>query len=344
MNDVFVIAEAGVNHNGSVNLALELVNIAKASGADAIKFQTFTADGLVTKSAGKAEYQVRNSGEGKQYDMLKSLELTLSEYRQIASACDESSIEFMSTAFDNDSLDFLIELGIKRVKVPSGELTNLPFISYIASKNLPIILSTGMATLDEVADAVEVIASVRNTMGLCEPLSSILTILHCTSNYPAKYEEVNLRAMDTMLNEFDCNVGYSDHTLGSLVSIAAVSMGAIVIEKHFTSDKKLPGPDHVASLEPAELNDFVQAIRNTQIALGSRIKEPGPNEIKVKELVRRSVVVMNDIKKGDLLGHQNLCLMRPGNGISPKYLDELIGKTACHDLFAGDLLSWDSVE
>lgn len=344
MKDVFVIAEAGVNHNGSLELALELVDIAKASGADAIKFQTFSADSLVTKGAGKAEYQVKNSGEGNQYDMLKSLELTLNEYRQIAIACDENSIEFMSTAFDNDSLDFLIELGIRRIKVPSGELTNLPFISYIASKNLPIILSTGMATLDEVADAVKVISNVRNTMELHEPLNSILTILHCTSNYPAKYEEVNLRAMSTMLSEFDCNVGYSDHTLGSLVSIAAVSMGATVVEKHFTSDKQLPGPDHVASLEPMELNDFVLAIRNTQVALGSAIKEPGPSEIKVRELVRRSVVVMKDIRKGELFEHHNLCLMRPGNGIPPKHLDDLIGRTACRDLSAGEVLSWDSVK
>jgi len=246
----FIIAEAGVNHNGNENLALRLVEVAAKSGAAAVKFQTFSADKLTRKGAAKAEYQKQTTGEGDQHGMLKALEMSQSLHKRLFAHCADLGIEFMSTAFDEEALDFLISLGLKRIKVPSGEITNAPFLRHMASKGLPMIVSTGMAELQEVVAAVDIIRAERLKHGFSEPLADKVTILHCTSNYPAKSADVNLRAMKTMSQATGMPIGYSDHTLGLAVSTGAVALGATVIEKHFTLDSTLPGPDHGASLEP----------------------------------------------------------------------------------------------
>jgi N,N'-diacetyllegionaminate synthase len=262
----FIIAEAGVNHNGDEKLATALVEAAAKSGADAVKFQTFSADKLTRKGAEKAEYQEQATGEGDQHGMLKALEMSENLHRRLFAHCSELGIEFMSTAFDEESLDFLIELGIKRIKVPSGEITNAPLLRHMAKKGLPLIVSTGMAALDEVVAAVDIIRAARAAHGFVEPLVEKVTILHCTSNYPTDSADVNLRAMNTLARTTGLPVGYSDHTLGLAVSTAAVALGATVIEKHFTLDAGLPGPDHKASLEPDQLCALVQQIRDVEAA------------------------------------------------------------------------------
>lgn len=341
---IFLIAEAGVNHNGSDELALQLVDMAAASGADAVKFQTFKADKLVRQGTKKAKYQEQQTGDGDQHSMLRQLEMSEELHYKLLQRCQEKNIEFMSTPFDEASADFLLALGMKRIKIPSGEITNHPFLAYLATKDVPLIMSTGMASLDEVQEAVEVIRAAREQAGLTQPLSTILTLLHCTSNYPTAPSDVNLRAMQTMATETGLPVGYSDHTAGFSIPTAAASLGAQVIEKHFTLNRNLPGPDHQASLEPLELAAMVTQIRQVEAALGSPIKQPTPSELPVRDLVRRSVTLTRPLKTGEVIHRSDLTLLRPGTGIPPKDLMRVVGKITVRDLPAGDTLHWTDVQ
>ena len=340
----FIIAEAGVNHNGSDELALQLVDVAARCGADAVKFQTFTADKLVRKGTEKAEYQKRETGEGDQHTLLKNLEMSEDLHRKLLERCKTLAIEFMSTPFDEEAADFLVALGMRHIKIPSGEITNHPFLAHLASKNIPLILSTGMATLAEIQEAVDVIRQTRELRGFEGELKAMLTVLHCTSNYPAAIEDVNLQAMTTIAQATDLPVGYSDHTAGTTVSVAAVAMGATVIEKHFTLDRNLSGPDHKASLEPDELAELVTRIREVERAQGSPVKQPCANELPVRELVRRSVTLVCNMAAGEQITTQHVALMRPGNGIAPKDLSAVIGRRVLHDLKGGVTLQWGDVE
>ena len=339
----FIIAEAGVNHNGSEELALQLVDVAAEAGADAIKFQTFKADRLVLKGTATAEYQKAQTGSDDQYEMLKKLEISDQLHRSLISRCKEKGIEFMSTAFDEDAADFLVSEGMDKLKVPSGELTNIPFIRKLTSFNKPMILSTGMANLEEVKTAVEEVATERKRNGFIEPLADKLSILHCTSNYPAWIGDVNLLAMVTMQDTFQLPVGYSDHTDGILTACSAVALGATIIEKHFTLDRELPGPDHKASLEPDELKKMISQIREVELSLGNGVKAPRDSEIPVRDLVRRSVTLLVDKKADDILQPDDVALMRPGNGISPIDLDQVIGKKMARNCDSGTLLSWQDL-
>lgn len=323
-NSTFIIAEAGVNHNGSLQRALELIEVAAFAQANAVKFQTFRAEDLVTSTAPKADYQKRATGENQsQFEMLKALELTMADFQVLFDHCQESGIEFMSTPFDEKSADELESLGMSTFKIPSGELTNHPLIRHIALKQKPVILSTGMATLDEVNQAVEVIRAVGNTQ---------FQLLHCVSDYPADPATVNLRAMQVMRERFQVPVGLSDHTLGIHIPIAAVAMGASCIEKHFTLDKSLPGPDHQASLNPEELDQLVKQVREVERAFGSGIKQPTEAERKTALIARRSVVLAHNLPKGHLLTPNDLILRRPGTGLPPNELPYLIGKKLKSDL------------
>jgi N,N'-diacetyllegionaminate synthase len=337
----YVIAEAGVNHNGSDSLALELVDAAAAAGADAVKFQTFRAEKLVMAGAAKAEYQVKQTGSGDQLSMLRALELSEEAHRAILRRCAERGIEFLSTPFDEESAVFLVGLGMARIKVPSGELTNRPFIEYLAGFDLPLIVSTGMATLEEVHEAVDWIAAARVARGFASPLADRLILLHCTSNYPTAAEDVNLRAMATLAQFSGLPVGYSDHTPGIAVTTAAVALGAIVVEKHFTLDRNLPGPDHQASLEPDELAAMVSAVRIVEAAMGDGVKAPRPKELAVRDVARRSIVLARDLAAGQVLQSGDLSLLRPGTGIPPKFVGEIVGRQASRDLVAGTLLAWE---
>jgi N,N'-diacetyllegionaminate synthase len=339
----FIIAEAGVNHNGDADLALQLVDIAANSGADAVKFQTFTADRLVRRGADKAEYQKRMTGDGDQYDMLKSLEMSESLHRRLVDHCAARGIEFMSTAFDEQALDMLVELGIRRIKVPSGELTNEPFLRAMAAKGLPLVVSTGMATLDEVKAAVATIDLAARETGHRLPLDQQVTILHCTSNYPADASEANLNAMLTLGRETGLAYGYSDHTLGIAVSTAAVALGAVVIEKHFTISKTMVGPDHSASLEPDELAAMIKAIRVVESAMGDGVKAPTPSELAVRALVRRSVTATRPIAAGEIIDPKAVTLMRPGTGIPPSELNNVHGRRAARAIETGETLTWEHV-
>lgn len=342
-NRTFIIAEAGVNHNGNEDFAIELVEAAARAGADAVKFQTFSADKLVVQGVGKAEYQIRETGEGDQHSMLKALELSPETYRRIFERCQAIGIEFMSTPFDEDAAAFLLGLGMRRIKVPSGEITNEPFLRFLATKGLPMILSTGMAEMVEIRRAVAVIVSARAEAGYCGPLQEVLTVLHCTSNYPAACADVNLRAMQTISRELNLPVGYSDHTLGLAVSTAAVAMGASVIEKHFTLDRELSGPDHKASLSFKEFAELVCQIRDVEDALGSAEKRPAPSELPIRALVRRSVTMIRAKRAGDVLHRSDIALLRPGTGISPGELEQVIGRMLTRDLLAGTTLQWEDL-
>lgn len=343
MKRCLVIAEAGVNHNGREDLALRLVDAAAACGADVVKFQTFTADTLVTKGTAKATYQQRNTGEGDQYSMLKQLELARDTYVRLRDRAIECGIEFLSTPFDEQAADMLVGLGIRRIKVPSGEITNLPFLRHLTGFGLPIIVSTGMSTLDEIGDALEAIAAARRARGLQGRLEEYVTVLHCTSNYPAEPEQVNLRAMQTIRDRFGLPVGYSDHTTGTLASVAAVAAGAVVIEKHFTLDADLPGPDHRASLTPAQFTEMTRQIRAAEVLLGSGEKAPCAAELPIRELVRKSVTTRRAVSRGQPLAREDLVLLRPGTGIAPKDLERVIGRAARRDLPAGATLRWDDL-
>lgn len=331
---VFIIAEAGVNHNGEVSRAMEMIDVAAHAGADAIKFQSFNADKLASNLAEKAAYQKTETGDGGQRAMLKALELSDADHKLLFDHCHARGIEFMSTPFDEDAADMLVALGVKRIKIPSGEITNLPFLRHLARKPLPLILSTGMATLGEIGEALETIREVRGN-------TDAVTVLHCTSNYPADPAEVNLRAITTIATETGMAIGYSDHTLGLAVSTAAVALGATVIEKHFTLDRALPGPDHRASLSPEELQQLVAQIRTVEVAMGSAEKAPTPSEIQTSKVVRRSVMARHDLAAGAIVQLEDLILLRPATGIAPKHLDELPGRRLTQAVGAGEPLTWD---
>jgi N,N'-diacetyllegionaminate synthase len=340
---VFFIAEAGVNHNGSDEMAMKLVEAAARCGADAVKFQTFSAEKLVRRGAEKAEYQKRATGGGDQFSLLKALEMSPELHRKLMGRCRELGIEFMSTPFDEDAADFLLGMGMRRIKVPSGEITNLPFLEFLAQKGVPLIVSSGMATLTEIQTAVRTIDEARLKANILTPLSESLTILHCTSNYPAQCSDVNLRAMQTIAAQTGIPVGYSDHTLGIAVSTAAVAIGATVIEKHFTLDRNLPGPDHKASLTLDELTALIGQIRDVEVALGSAVKAPTASELPVRELVRRSVTSARAISAGTVLTMDDLILLRPGNGIAPCELRNVPGRTAQRDIAEGTTLQWQDL-
>jgi N,N'-diacetyllegionaminate synthase len=341
---VFVIAEAGVNHNGDPDRAKKMVEVARDSGADAIKFQTFTAEKLVTQNAAKADYQQRETGTGNQFEMLKSLEMSDELHEQLFQQCNELGIEFMSTPFDEDALDFLMGLGMQRIKIPSGELINHPLLRILAGHDVPLILSTGMGDMAEITEAVDVIAATRRDRGFAAALEDRLTILHCTSNYPAAPSDVNLRAMQTIAAQTKMPVGYSDHTLGTAISTAAAALGASVIEKHFTLDRSLAGPDHSASLEPEELKLLIRNIRDVESAMGDGIKAPTAAEQNIRSIARRSVCAAGNLPKGHVLTATNLELLRPADGIAPKYFNKLQGRILARDVKKGISFQWADFE
>lgn len=326
----FIIAEAGVNHNGKVELAKKLIDVAKNAGADAVKFQIFSTEAIAVKTAEKAPYQKKTTRKGSQYEMLKKLELTKDGFRKLADYATSKNIIFLASAFDEESVDFLDELKVPAFKVPSGEITNFPLLKHMAGKKKPIILSTGMSTLKEVAGAL----SVLRAGGAKE-----IVLLHCVSDYPARVEDMNLRTMDTLRRKFRLPVGLSDHTLGITMPIAAVALGATVIEKHFTLNRKLPGPDHKASLEPDELGEMVAHIRKVEKALGDGIKRPTKSEDVIKKVVRRSIVARVNIPRGTVITGEMLDLKRPGTGLEPKYLKKVVGKRAKKDIKTDELIT-----
>ena len=331
-NRTLIIAEAGVNHNGDIKIAKQLIDVAADCGADYVKFQTFSADRIVTKSADKAEYQKQSSDSSEsQFEMLKRLELSVGMHLELIEHCKHRSIKFLSTGFDIQSVDLLVGLGLNLVKIPSGEITNLPLLRHIGSLDLPVILSSGMSTMKEIGDALLILEQT----GL--PRAKI-TVLHCTTEYPTPMDEVNLRAMNSIRNTLGVAVGYSDHTLGIEVSVAAVALGASVIEKHFTIDRSLPGPDHKASSEPVELVAMVKAIRNIEVALGSDVKEPTMSEIKNAHIARKSILASQKIEKGEILSTVNLVVKRPGNGMSPMLWDRLIGQVATRTYLPDEMI------
>ncbi len=324
-----------MNHNGDLALAKQLVQAAARAGADAVKFQTFKAAHLVTADAPQAAYQARNSGiTESQFDMLKRLELPLEAFAELNRFCEAEGIQFMSTAFDEESSDFLAGLGMGIFKIPSGELTNLPLLRHIARHGRPMIVSTGMATLFEVHAAVDAIRGAGN---------DAITVLHCTTNYPAPPEEVNLRAMHTMSAALNVPIGYSDHTMGIEASVIAVAAGATVIEKHFTLDRNLPGPDHQASLEPEALAEMVRSIRRVEVLLGSGAKQPSSAELAVADVVRRSIVAAHDLVAGAVLETSMLILRRPGTGLEPAQMDLVLGRKLARDVPAGQMLALDDL-
>jgi N-acetylneuraminate synthase/N,N'-diacetyllegionaminate synthase len=352
-NPCFVIAEAGVNHNGDIKLAKKLIDEAKKAGADAVKFQTFKAKKIVTMRAKQAKYQTKNIGKTEsQYEMLKKLELSYSDFDKLKVYCDKKKIVFLSTPHSsNEDVDLVARL-CPAVKVGSGDLTNLPFLKYIAETKLPVILSTGMATLKEVKEAIETII----------PINKQLIILHCTTNYPTPLREVNLREMLTMKRAFGLPIGYSDHTEGIHASLSAVALGAKVIEKHFTLNKSLSGPDHKASLEPNQLKEMIRGIReiearlrrdedpmeiirqlDMEILLGSKVKKPTISELEIAVVARKSIVALKAIKKGVVITKDMLTIKRPGTGIKPKYFDKVVGKTAKIDIPEGELINWQDI-
>jgi len=333
MSKVFIIAEAGVNHNGSIELAKQLIDVASQSGADAVKFQTFKAKNLVSKNAQKAEYQKQNMNDkdDSQFNMLKKLELDINTHKELISYCKTKNIIFLSTPFDHDSIKLLNNLGLEIFKIPSGEITNLPYLRDIGKLNKKVILSTGMARLGEIEDALDVLLEAGTK-------KDNITVLHANTMYPTPMEDVNLKAMVTIGNSFDVAYGYSDHTLGIEVDIAAVAMGANIIEKHFTLDKTMQGPDHKASLEPDELKAMVSAIRNIELALGSSIKKPSFSEIPNMQIARKSIVAKTDIKKGEIFGIDNITTKRPANGINPMLWDKIIGTVAQKDYKEDELI------
>jgi len=326
MKPVMIIAEAGVNHNGSLDMAKELVRAAKAAGADVVKFQTFNTDLSISADAKKAEYQIQQTGsEESQYEMVKKLELSHADFNELQAECIRCGIVFNSSPFDMESIDFLHSLSIPFWKVPSGEIVNLPYLRKIGAYAEPVVMSTGMATMEEIHAAYQV---------LCESgvAKEDVTLLHCHTDYPTRFEDVNLRAMETLQREFPISrVGYSDHTIGIEACIAATALGATVIEKHFTLDCGLQGPDHKASLEPQDLAAMVKAIRNIERAMGDGLKQPTDSEIKIKSVARKSIVAARSIRAGDFLSEDNLTVKRPGDGVSPMRWDEYIGKTANRD-------------
>lgn len=332
MNKVFIIAEAGVNHNGSVELAKKLIDVASKAGADAVKFQTFKAESLVSKNAQKADYQKETTdSQESQFDMIKKLELDVDIHKVLMQYCDKKNIIFLSTPFDHESIDMLNELGLEIFKIPSGEITNLPYLRHIGSLNKEVILSTGMADIGEIEDALDILIEAGSE-------KDNIVVLHANTMYPTPMEDVNLKAMLTIGNTFDIVYGYSDHTLGIEVDVAAVAMGATVIEKHFTLDKTMEGPDHKASLEPNELIAMVKSIRNIELALGSSVKKPSVSEQPNMAIARKSIVTKKAIKIGERFTEGNLTIKRPGTGISPMHWDSIIGTSAQKNYNEDELL------
>ncbi|MFY4858859.1 N-acetylneuraminate synthase [Aliarcobacter butzleri] len=332
LEKVFIIAEAGVNHNGSIELAKKLIDVASESGADAVKFQTFKAEKLVSKHAQKADYQKETTDKNEsQFEMIKKLELDSDTHKELMAYCKTRNIIFLSTPFDHDSIDLLSDLGLEIFKIPSGEITNLPYLRHIGKLDKKVILSTGMSDIGEIEDALDVLIAAGTK-------KENITVLHANTEYPTPMEDVNLKAMVTIGNTFDIAFGYSDHTLGIEVDIAAVALGACCIEKHFTLDKTMEGPDHKASLEPDELKAMVKAIRNIELALGSCVKKPSKSEIPNMQIARKSIVAKMDIKKGEILSENDLAIKRPGNGINPMRWDEIVGSIATKDYKEDELI------
>lgn len=357
MKHVKIIAEAGVNHNGSEEIAIELVNTAHRAGADIVKFQTFKAKNLVTKTAAQAEYQVENTGKKEsQFEMLKRLELSYEAHHKLIKHCQDLGIEFLSTAFELESLDFLVsDLGLKTLKIPSGEITNAPLLLGHARTGADLIVSTGMATLAEVEAALGVLAfglicdeNIKPSTASFKKayfseegqtaLKEKVTLLHCTTEYPTPMEDINLSAMDTMKNAFGLNVGYSDHSVGITVPIGAVARGAILIEKHFTLDKEMEGPDHKASLDPEELKQMVEGIRQIEVAVGNGIKGPRPSEMKNIDIARKSLIAVRAIKAGQIIKEEDITVKRPGYGRSPMEFWEIIGTPASREYDADEVI------
>lgn len=352
----YIIAEAGVNHNGSMDLAKKLIDVAKDSGADAVKFQTYKTENLVTTSAKQASYQVKNLGEEmSQYTMLKKLELTFPQFKKLKEYCDQQKIEFLSTPFDFESVDFLVdELQLKTIKISSGDLTNSPFLHYIATKRIAIIISTGMATMEEIHDAlsflafglahptkevtVERVKEFYHTEAAKKVLQNYVTVLHCTTEYPAPLKTINLQVMNTLREDLNVPIGYSDHSEGIAVPLAAAALGAVVIEKHFTVDKSLPGPDHVASIAPNELESMITGIRSIQEALGTSVKQPSTIELQNRRAARKSIVSKNRISEGQVITRECLSIKRPGDGMKPIDYWSLVGSRATRNYDIGDLL------
>lgn len=332
-NRVVIIAEAGVNHNGDITLAKKLIDAAADAGVDYVKFQTFNSKKLVSKSAQKADYQKQNTNDEveSQLKMLQKLELSKNDHLILIDYCKAKNIKFLSTAFDLDSIDFLEELKIDLWKIPSGEITNLPYLRKLGGLGKPVIISTGMAEMSEIEDAINVVTSSGTDI-------KDITVLHCNTEYPTPMQDVNLTAMNTIKDVFKVPIGYSDHTLGIEIPIAAVALGATVIEKHFTLDNSMDGPDHKASLEPQELKKMVAAIRNIEQALGNGIKAPSPSEVKNKPIARKSIVANVDISKGEVFNENNITVKRPGTGISPMKWDEVIGTIANKNYKADELI------
>ncbi len=345
---LFVIAEVGVNHNGDLAMAKKLVDVAVEGGADAVKFQTFFTEDLVLPGAGMASYQIRNTGrEETQFEMLKRLELSREQHAALRSYCDQRGIQFLSTPHSGPrSADLLRDVGVRAFKVGSGDLTNLPFLEYLAKMGKPIFLSTGMSDLEEVSEAVRTIRGTGNRE---------LTLLHCTSQYPCPPEQVNLRAMETLRSAFDVPVGYSDHTIGPDAAIVATVMGAVCLEKHITLDRNLPGPDHLASMEPADFRDYVRRVRDAEkgaAALdpglvetlsGSGEKRPSPQEVEISKLVRKSICTVRDLKRGERLTQENIAIRRPATGMPPKAWNSVQGRRLRRDVGANQPLRWEDL-
>ena len=323
MAHTLIIAEAGVNHNGNVEIALQLCKAAKEAGADVVKFQTWKTEKIITRNVAQAEYQAENTGKQEsQFDMLKRLELSYDDFRKVKAYCDEIGIQFASTADEEESLDFLISLGIPFIKIGSGEITNIPYLRIMGSKKMPVIISSGMATIGEVDVALQT---------LKEAGAADITLLHCTTNYPCPMEDVNLNAMLTLRETFKLSIGYSDHTKGIEVPIAAVAMGATVLEKHFTLDKNMEGPDHLASTEPDEFKKMVESIRNIEKALGNGVKTPTKSEKDISKVVLKRIVASKEIKTGELISEENICVKRNDKGVPAKYWDLILGTVAKKD-------------
>jgi len=332
MKKTIIIAEAGVNHNGSVQLAKKLIDVASIAGADYVKFQTFNAEKLTSGRAKKAEYQMTNTDNFEsQQEMLKKLELSIENHYELIDYCNNKNIKFLSTAFDLESISFLSTIDLDFWKIPSGEITNYPYLKTIAQTHKSVVLSSGMSTIEDIQNAINILVKYGTN-------KDDITVLHCNTEYPTPFEDVNLRAMQTIAERFKVKIGYSDHTTGIEVPIAAVALGATVIEKHFTLDRNMEGPDHKASLEPDELKAMVSAIRNVEKAMGSKDKTVTESERKNMEIARKSIVAFTDIKKGDVFTENNITVKRPGSGVSPMLWDNVIGKTAIRDFSEDELI------
>lgn len=340
MEKVIIIAEAGVNHNGDIDLAKKLIDAAAEAKADYVKFQTFKADKITSKDAKKADYQIKNisDNDNSQYAMLKKLEMPDEWHFELIKYAEKKNIQFLSTGFDEESVDFLEKLGISIFKIPSGEITNKPYLQHIARKNKQIIVSTGMATLQEIKDALAVLIEAGTD-------KNKISVLHCNTEYPTPMKDVNLKAMNLIGDELGVTVGYSDHTLGIEVPIAAVALGAKIIEKHFTLDRSLPGPDHLASLEPEELKSMITAIRNIELAIsGNGLKEPSESESKNIKIARKSIHVIRNIEQGETITQKDLIMKRPGDGISPMEIEKIIGKITLTEIPIDTKIAWSQLK